>query len=258
VTERRVAYLLVGNPRSGSSLLAEALTTTGVLGRPEEYFWREQEREWAARFGLPPPDQSNYHVYVQAALRYGTTPNGVFAAKVFWVHAADLIRRSGGFAALSGVPDHERFRRVFGGGLRAVLLTRNCLDAALSLWRAETTGVWSLQADERPPPPPSRLDIWRVTQLHALMHAGELGWPHLLQSIEVPYFTLTYPEIASDLVAGVRRVARFVGVGLPNTVDQIAPRLSRQADATTERFATEWARSTGGCPACLTDRATSP
>ena len=67
---------------------------TGRMGRPEEYFWRWQEAQWASRFGLPAPDESNYAAYVGEALQYGTTPNGVFAAKVFWAHAEDLIRRT--------------------------------------------------------------------------------------------------------------------------------------------------------------------
>jgi len=26
------------------------------MGRPEEYFWRWQEAQWASRFGVPVPD----------------------------------------------------------------------------------------------------------------------------------------------------------------------------------------------------------
>lgn len=85
MTDPRCAYLIVGNPRTGSTVLARALTKTGCMGRPEEYFWRWQEKEWASRFGLPALDEANYAEYVRPALRYGTTSNGVFAAtsKVF-------------------------------------------------------------------------------------------------------------------------------------------------------------------------------
>jgi LPS sulfotransferase NodH len=92
VTEPRRAYLIVGNPRTGSSVLARALMETGRLGRPEEYFWRWQEMRWASRFGLPTPDESNYVEYVQAALQYGTTSNVVFATEQFveeWRHETD-------------------------------------------------------------------------------------------------------------------------------------------------------------------------
>ena len=32
------SYLIASTPRSGSTLLCEALTNTGVAGRPEEYY----------------------------------------------------------------------------------------------------------------------------------------------------------------------------------------------------------------------------
>jgi LPS sulfotransferase NodH len=175
VTEHSRAYLIVGNPRTGSSVLARALTETGRMGRPEEFFWLRQEIRWASRFGLPAPDESNYDVYMRAALQYGTTSNGVFAAKVFWAHAEDLIRRTADIPHLASLPGHERFRHVFADDLRVVFLRRNCLRAAVSLWRAEVSGVWSLSPGEKPPPPPPVLDLWRVTLLRALMHAGEMA-----------------------------------------------------------------------------------
>ena len=42
-----VSYLICSTPRTGSSLLCDALTATGVAGRPEEYF------QFRARTGYP-------------------------------------------------------------------------------------------------------------------------------------------------------------------------------------------------------------
>jgi LPS sulfotransferase NodH len=253
VTEPRRAYLIVGNPRTGSSVLARALTETRRMGRPEEYFWRWQEMRWASHFGLPAPDESNYAAYVRAALEYGTTSNGVFAAKVFWAHAEDLIQRTADMPHLTDLPGHQRFRRVFTDDLRAVFLRRNCLRAAVSLWRAEVSGIWSLPPGERPPPPPLALDLWRVTLLHALMHAGEIGWPHLLNSINVDYLILHYDDVTMRLPESVQRIADFVGIELPDANVPAIPALSRQADATTEQFVEEWRHETGGCAACEDD-----
>lgn len=257
MAETRASYLLVGNPRTGSSILARALSDSGCLGRPEEYFWRELEPRWAARFGMPTPADSNYGTYMQAALRHGTTPNGVFAAKVFWVHAEDLIRHTANIPELADLPGHQRFRHVFGDNLRAVLLQRNCLRAAISLWRAEQSGIWNLSPDQPAPPPPPEVDVWRVTQLHALMHAGDIAWPNLLTSIDVEYLTLTYHDITSRLGEAVQRVANFVGVDVPHDSQAAAPRSRRQADTATERFNDQWTQTTGGCTACQNDRNTT-
>jgi LPS sulfotransferase NodH len=151
------------------------------------------------------------------------------------------------------LPGHRRFRRVFGDNLRAIVLRRNCLRAAISLWRAEVSGVWSLAAEEKPPPPPPALDLWRVTLLHTLMHAGEIGWPHLLNSINVNYMTLHYHDIAISLRESLHRVGDFIGVEIPDSSMPATPGLRRQADAATERFIEEWWRATGGCASCEND-----
>ena len=44
---RTTSYLICSTPRTGSSLLCDALTATGVAGRPEEYF------QFRARTGFP-------------------------------------------------------------------------------------------------------------------------------------------------------------------------------------------------------------
>ena len=85
------------------------------------------------------------------------------------------------------------------------------------------------------------------------MHAGEVGWPHLLNSVNVDYVTLHYDDVTTRLPASVQRVADFVGVELPRAKVPAVPALSRQADAATEQFVEEWRYETGGCAPCEDD-----
>jgi len=64
---------------------------------------------------------------------------------------------------------------------------------------------------------------------------------------------LHYDDVTMRLPESVRRIADFVGVGLPDTNVPAIPALSRQADATTEQFVVEWQHETGGCEACEDD-----
>jgi LPS sulfotransferase NodH len=97
-----------------------------------------------------------------------------------------------------------------------------------------------------------------VTLLHAQMHAAEIGWPQLLNSIDVDYVTLHYDDVTTKLPQSVRRIADFVGVELPGADVPAAPALRRQADTATEQFVAEWRRETGGCPACEDEVRTHP
>ncbi len=250
MAERWLSYLLVGTPRTGSSVLAEGLTRTGRLGRPEEYFWRLQEPDWAARFGLPPPDDSNYERYLMAAIEAGTTPNGVFAAKLFWAHLHDLLRHASHFRELGDLPEDERLLGLFGPDVRAVFVRRNCLHSAISLWRAETTGIWFQRSGDAPAPAPVHLDVGRVTTLHAEIHAAEIGWPHFLTSAGIPYLTVQYSEIVKDVGSVVGRIAQFLGVDVPKRTTTISPTLRRQADSVTQQLIDQWTHITGGCSKC--------
>src|ERR671917_2614911 len=111
VPEPRVSYLVCATPRSGSTLLCEALSGTGLAGRPAEYF----EAMYDTRLPRRPTDYfeglraipaasfladqlpteggearealsqaATYRDYLAWVLRTGTTPNGVFGAKLMW------------------------------------------------------------------------------------------------------------------------------------------------------------------------------
>ena len=99
-----LSYLLCGTPRTGSTLLCGLLTSTGVAGRPESYFREPDEPAWAYRLGVPMAGDGSfdYRMFVRAAVSAGSTPNGVFAARVMWgtmhriVDGLDPFRRNRG------------------------------------------------------------------------------------------------------------------------------------------------------------------
>jgi len=244
------AYLLVGWPRTGSSVLAEALTATGVLGRPQEYFWRLVENRHAEELGVSMPLDDHYDLYLDRALRFGTTPNGVFAAKMFWAHAEDFVRRTGvvdDFAYLSPL---ERFAAPFGPDLRAVFVRRNCLRAAISLWRAETSEVWGLRPGDTPPPAPTDIDLWRVSRLHAEHHGADVGWPAILDALGIPTMVVRYDDISTNLRDVANCIAGFVGERLRSEQLPTTATYVRQADEATDRFVELWQQRTGGCDRC--------
>jgi trehalose 2-sulfotransferase len=77
------SYLICATPRTGSSLLCGLLDSTGVAGHPESWFRRQDEREFAVRWGIadPPDGAFGDADYFLAAAAAGSTANGVFAAR---------------------------------------------------------------------------------------------------------------------------------------------------------------------------------
>src|SRR4051812_4674664 len=140
------AYLVCATPRSGSTLLCELLKGTGVAGRPEEYFetlrstgYPRQPRQYFE--GVPEvqallapvePGAPEAEFDWDGVLRAGTTPNGVFGAKVMWSHLEDLWPRLGGRSLEDGLP-RPRYVQV---------VRRDKAAQAVSLWTAIQTQHW--------------------------------------------------------------------------------------------------------------------
>src|SRR4051794_1558464 len=81
-------YAICTQPRSGSNLLCQYLSSTERLGRPLEYFNGPGRRA----LGLPDfPDAPE--LQIAEILRLGATPNGVYATKLFASQFAALSRR---------------------------------------------------------------------------------------------------------------------------------------------------------------------
>jgi LPS sulfotransferase NodH len=152
------SYLICATPRTGSSLLCGLLDSTGVAGHPESYFRQPDEREWAARWGIASPSDGtfSYADYFRAAIAGGSTANGVFAARIMWGTLDEV-------ANLAPVyPDHPGseaglLNAAF-GRTRFVYLRRGDVVAqAVSLLRAEQTGVWFETVHDRQEPDGTRL-----------------------------------------------------------------------------------------------------
>ncbi len=115
----RHSYVICCTPRSGSNFQCEALTSTAVAGRPDEYFWNRPY--WQQRWGV-----SEASEFTQRMLREGTSTNGVFGLKVTWEELKDAE------ALLKQLPN-----------LRYVWLRRlDRVPQAISFYRALQTRRW--------------------------------------------------------------------------------------------------------------------
>jgi LPS sulfotransferase NodH len=224
-------YLVCATQRSGSTLLCKALSATGVAGRPEEYFEAleatglpAQPRDYLPVLGdelaLPPLRHGDplppFAERLEAARRAGTTPNGVFGAKVMWSYGAPVL------AALGSDP-----------GVRWVLVRRrDKLRQAISLWRAIQTRQWNADDAAGGEAAYSRAAI---DALRERLAGEEAAWERWLAGRDP--LVLDYDDFASQPGDAVAAVLRHIGVEAPADLTGAAP-LRRQADALTE----DWVR----------------
>lgn len=243
MNQPRASYLVCTNPRSGSWLLAEGLRSTGVAGRPEEYFNPSLRAAYLQDLGLP-PDADAAEVLARM-IAAGTTENGIFGAKVHRLHYApliDLLRDASGdrdadevalltavFPALTLV-HHDRLDRV---------------GQALSWHRALATDNWwhvrgrrDVRASDR-----LELDVDHVAALEQRLRADDAAWSELFRRAGLPVVRSTYEELVDDHEGTVRRLV--AAVGGPADADVTPPDLDRQSDRTTERWRARYLRAVG-------------
>jgi LPS sulfotransferase NodH len=259
----RLSYLVCATPRSGSTLLCDLLGQTGVAGQPEEYFEallhsglprRPHEyfdprrhaniverlafREMPDR--APEPSElwqaATYDRYLAWAIDQGTTPNGVFGAKLMWGYLGDFAALLRGIDGLAGLPVPDLLDRVF-PGLRYVRITReDKVRQAVSLWRAVQTQAWQHDGAGGGHAAEPVFSFRAINYLVRLLTAHDASWDAYFLGLGVEPLKLTYEELAEAHEPAVRRVLAHLGIEPPGDLAVERPRLRIQADDLSEQW----------------------
>lgn len=205
------SYVVCATKRSGSTLLARGLGAAALLGTPAtEPLNPLIRQDDAARWGC----EGDLEAYISAVHKAGTTPGGLFAAKVHWDQFV-LMRAEAG----AGTADPARYEtadafvdRLFPAP-KFIRLIRMDLDAqAVSLWRAIDTDVWAQLADGSEPAEAARTaySFERIDSCRRDIEQGELGWERLIRTRGAQALVVTYEQLASAYADTVRLVANYV------------------------------------------------
>jgi trehalose 2-sulfotransferase len=210
-----VDYIVCSSPRSGSTLLAQALVAMGI-GNPGEFLnpslINEPELGGPDNFMKPSPT-----AYVER-LKRDHTVNGVFGIKA---HYADLVR----------YPEiNDNLGRLFPDAKYISITRRNVLRQALSAARAAQTMAWTscLKEDRKP-----QFRFWAVLKhvIHTLREVE--SWERFYRAHGIRPLRVLYEDLEDDYQATMQKVLVFLGV----SGKAPPPPLRKQADATSEEWA---------------------
>jgi LPS sulfotransferase NodH len=197
----KFSYFICGTPRSGSWLLCGLMASSGVAGRPHEWFLPEVEQRCRQEWQLEGTAD-----YLDCIRRAATTPNGVFAAKMMWGYfdrVLDLLGRDVPQIARS-VPNP-----------RFVWITRQDTTAQAVSWAsALQTGRWQHWAKPRQAPV---YDGAQIAGLIGEILAGEEGWRDWFARHAIEPVRVTYEELAADPARVARGVVESLGIEAGDT-----------------------------------------
>jgi trehalose 2-sulfotransferase len=285
MTEPDRSYIVCATPRSGSTLVCQALSETGVAGRPEEYFEallhsgrpREPEEYFHgvddrsildhlgeravgrdSRPRSPLWSRTAYDRYLDWVFEAGTTPNGVFAAKLMWGYFGDFVSLLRNVPAYRDLPLAELLPTVFPDVTFVRVLRANKVRQAVSLWKAVQTATWrqeepgpaggigNLSEDTDVPPyrsfieehrPQLRFHYGAIVHLLDQIMREEAAWDAFFEHTRIKPVLVLYENFAADYVTSTLNVLERLGLEVPRDLE-IAPRMRSQSDGVND----DWAR----------------
>jgi trehalose 2-sulfotransferase len=233
------AYIICGTPRTGSTLLCNLLASTKVAGDPDSFFRRQSMSSWAEEWGLPSRDSMSEEdfsaTYLRAAIKAGKGGTGILGLRLMRENLDDLT------AILDRVfpllpTDRARFERAFGTVLYIHLTREDKLAQAVSLVKAEQTGLWHIAPDgteiERVAPAKEpHYDFNRIRREVAELEGYDAAWTSWFDEQGIEPLHVSYASLSADPVATLLRVCDALGVQAPNAGD-VTPGVAKLSDET--------------------------
>ena len=208
------------------------LASTGVAGRPEEYFWRDDERRWSERWRV-----STFRDYLRAAIEQGSTPNGVFGAKVMYGYLPDLLGKLADLPGGRGLDDRSLLEREF-PNLRCLWIWREDVVAQAVSWaKALQTNLWA--AGDGQPASATRFDFAQIDGLVRAANEGRAGWRRWFDAHDLEPMGIRYEDLVADMRGTTRRALEFLGTDGPADLP-IRTRSARQSDALNHEWAARY------------------
>ncbi len=273
----QASYLICATPRSGSTLLCDALDSTGIAGHPAEHFevlletgrprrprdyfqrsndpevwallddpeFREVLGEYGGRYSEHPALRDpawhppDFAMLVDDALRRGTTENGVLGTKIMWAYFRDFVRLARRTRGLENLRPCEVPAAVLPNLRRYVWIhRRDTARQAVSLWKALQTQKWRRDSDEDAGGQGLRFNFAAVNHLKLRIDEHNAAWQSFFDGCGVEPLEVVYEELVEDYEGTVTRLLDGIGIHTPENFAVAGPKMKRQADELSE----EWVR----------------
>ena len=234
-----ISYLVCATPRSGSSLLCESLTNTGLAGRPNEFFIRHTDWWSLPEWG----ETKDIEQYLAWLFEDCSTPNAVFGAKIMMDHFVELVEELRKLPGRARLGADARLQSVF-PGLRYVWMTRrDKLRQAISRLRTDQTGRWwRHQGDLDLPVPKPRFNRKEIERRLEEIRFQEAEWQTFFDASGTEPVVVVYEDLVGSYEATAKRVAKELGIVVPRKVWFGERQLLSQSDATTDRWVERFKR----------------
>jgi LPS sulfotransferase NodH len=195
-----------------------------------------------------------YDRYLEWAMEVGTTPNGVFGAKLMWGYFGDFVGLLRNVPRYQHLPLAELLPVVFPDLTFVRVVRANKIRQAVSLWKAVQTATWreneaqdfaGLGDDDAPPykhflqdhRPQLRFHYRAIAHLLDRILFEEAAWDAFFEHCGISPILVLYENFAADPQTSTMNVLEKMGLDAPPDF-RFEPRMKRQSDAIND----DWVR----------------
>jgi LPS sulfotransferase NodH len=244
-------YVVATSPRSGSTLLCRMLAETGVAGVPESYFHTPSLDVWLDEYGLRRSDFASDQEAVRAvfttAMALGSGETSLFGLRLQRPSFNFLMQK---LKVLYPeiYSDKERFEAAF-GRVRFVHLARaDKVEQAVSMLRAEQTGLWHRHADGREmerlsPSAEPMYDCGAIARKVEDLSRYDQDWLDWFASEGMTPLRVVYEDLAAEPLRVLRDVLTDLGCD-PEAALDVEPATAKLADAVSADWVARFRRET--------------
>lgn len=246
------SYIICGTPRSGSTLICEMLAASGVAGRPNSYFRPQDIAWWAEKWGvslvdgIETPDFDR--AYLDAMRREGSAGTGILGLRIMYSSLVEAERRlnraAGGERGAA-----EALDEAFGPLLYIHLSRQDKLGQAVSLARAEQTGLWHLRADGSvleggDVQPEPRYDGPRIAGILGELERDDAAWSEYFARHALKPMRLTYEGVTADPQKALGGILGRLGLD-PAVAETLPTPTAKMADGLSAEWVARFQREAG-------------
>lgn len=239
------SYIICGTPRTGSTLLCSLLASTKATGNPDSFYGRKFMAAWAQDWRLPPRDtmsEKDFNTaYLNAAIAAGKGGTGIFGLRLMRENLDELSENLD--QIFPDLPsDRARLEKAFGRILHIHLSREDKLAQAISLIKAEQTGLWHVAPDgteiERlAPPQEPKYDFARIHREVRELESYDAAWNSWFAAQGIEALRIGYESLSANPAAALTGIFEALGIEAPNARD-VSPGVAKLADETS----IEWMR----------------
>ncbi len=226
-----ISYMICATPRSGSTLLCEALRNSGLAGNPDEYFGPMHVKRWNEKWRT-----ESKSAYLARVIEQGKGENGVFGCKVMRVYWQNIIEFLQDATKLPTSQENELLNHCF-PNLRYVWITRRDKVRQAISWMKFLQGAAWYWEDEKPQQIENwafKPDVIREFIIQTATH--ETAWQAYFRKNAIQPYIVVYEDFVTAYEKTAEEIVAYLGIDRREKIVFGKRRLQKQADTLTEEW----------------------